>query len=310
MTSNIAEVAVLLCTFNGEQFLDEQLRSIVQQTHPRWTLYVSDDGSTDATLAILRAYQQRLGAERLVIMNGPRGGFGKNFMSLVGNKSLAADYYAFCDQDDLWFPDKLERGIRALEALPAAEPGLYCSRTRLIDEQRRHIGYSPLFNRSPSFSNALVQSIAGANTMLINDAARNLLCLVDESAPIVAHDWLTYMIVCGCGGTTIFDPTPSIDYRQHSGNLIGANSSIRQRLERLGKMLTGRFSHWSEQNIVALGNIRPFLSPASAHILQQFETARRSPLARRICLMQKAGVYRQTLQGNITLLIAATLNKI
>lgn len=303
-------MAVLLCTFNGAQFLDEQLSSILQQTHSQWTLYVSDDGSTDATLEILNAYQRRLGPTKLVILKGPQDGFGKNFMSLIGNQHIKADYYAFCDQDDLWFPDKLQRSIFALQSLPAHTPGLYCSRTRLIDEQRRHIGFSPLFNRSPSFNNALVQSIAGANTMMINDQARNLLCRVDRDAPIVAHDWLTYMIVSGCGGITVFDPTPSIDYRQHGGNLIGANSSIRQRVERLGKMFTGRFSSWSEQNLIALKNLRPFLSPSSSRILQQFEAARKSPLAQRICLMQKAGIYRQTLQGNITLLIAAAMNKI
>lgn len=304
------EVAILLCTFNGARFLEEQLLSIISQTYHHWKIYVSDDGSTDTTLSVLESYQQQLGADRLVILKGPRAGFGKNFVFLVTHPQIKAEYYSFCDQDDIWFPDKLERSIGALQGLCKSTPGLYCTRTRLIDTHRRQIGFSPLFTRAPSFSNALVQSIAGANTMMINDQARNLLCKLEPDAPVVAHDWLAYMIVTGCGGTAVYDPLPSIDYRQHDGNLIGANSSVRQRCERLGKMLTGRFSEWSEQNLVALSALKPYLSPSGQLTLERFETARKSPLGRRLSLLQQAGVYRQTLQGNISLLIAATINKI
>lgn len=233
-------VGILLCTFNGGAYLREQLESFLAQTYSDWCLFVSDDGSTDQTLAVLNDYRLRLGS-RLVLLKGPQRGFAQNFMSLIRNDNIKCDAYAFSDQDDIWLADKLQRSIAALESLPAVVPFLYCSRTRLIDTDGRVTGLTPLFKKRPSFKNALVQSLAGANTMLINEAARELLARTDVDAPIIAHDWLAYLIVSGCGGTVIYDAEPTLLYRQHDANLIGANAGLRNKLKRVRKMLGGRF---------------------------------------------------------------------
>lgn len=306
-TSN---VAILLCTYNGAEFLKEQLDSIVEQTHSDWIIYASDDGSSDDTLNILESYQSKLGEHKLKILPGPRKGFAKNFMSLVKRMDVKADYFAFSDQDDIWFKDKLARSIAMLNSVETAAPALYCSRTRLINSQKKLIGYSPRFSRPPSFRNSLVQSIAGANTMLINNAARRLLSETDEDAPIVTHDWLAYFLIAGSGGTVVYDPKPTLDYRQHSGNLIGANSSAKDRLIRLSKMFTGRFRDWSDQNLTILARLKKRLTNENQITLGLFVQARRSTFLERLILMRKAGVYRQTLKGNISLIIAAGLNKI
>jgi hypothetical protein len=156
----------------------------------------------------------------------------------------------------------------------------------------------------------MVQSIAGANTMLINPQTRALLALTPDDAAIVAHDWLTYLLVSGCGGRVIYDPTPTLDYRQHDGNLIGANFGLKDRLVRLGKMFTGRFNLWSDQNILILNSLKQKLASESKLTLDRFEQARQSHLLRRLYLMKKSGVYRQTSRGNISLVLAACLNKI
>ncbi len=303
------KVAILLCTYNGSAFLGEQLESFATQTHKNWVIYASDDGSSDETLEILTEYQKTLGQDRLVTVNGPRQGFAKNFLSLIKDRSISADYFAFSDQDDIWFKDKLERSIAALAPIQKA-PALYCSRTRLIAADRRVIGFSPLFSAPPGFRNALVQSIAGANTMLINNRARDLLTETADDATIVAHDWLTYLLVSGCGGRVIYDPMPTLDYRQHGGNLIGANSGLKERMVRLGKMCTGRFNEWSNQNLLILNSFKQKLAPESKLTLDRFEQARQSHLFRRLYLMKKSGIYRQTPQGNASLILAACLNKI
>ena len=95
-------VAILMCTLNGERFLKEQLDSFTTQTHQDWTLWVSDDGSTDQTLEILRATQAEWGADRLKIVEGPRKGFARNFLSLACRAEIEAEYFAFSDQDDVW----------------------------------------------------------------------------------------------------------------------------------------------------------------------------------------------------------------
>lgn len=302
-----AKVAILLCTFNGSRFLGEQLDSFVRQTHKNWVVYASDDGSSDETLLLLKDFQKTQGKDRMVLLNGPNQGFAKNFLSLIKNRSIIADYFAFSDQDDIWFDDKLERGLAKVGKVQNV-PALYCSRTRLISADKRLEGYSPLFTAAPAFANALVQSIAGANTMLINSEARELLAHTPDDAEIVAHDWLTYLLVTGCGGTVFYDPLPTLDYRQHSDNIIGANNRWRDRVVRLGKMCTGRFRQWSSQNLLILKGFSEKLTPQSQQTMARFEQARDSALIRRIFLMKKSGVYRQTSPGNISLFIATCLN--
>ena len=304
------KVAILLCTYNGAEFLAEQLESFTWQTHNNWVVYASDDGSSDATLGILQRFQSMHGEARLIILAGPRQGFAKNFMSLVNNPEVVADYFAFSDQDDVWHSDKLERGLLGLADTPATQPALFCSRTRLIDAAGKSIGFSPLFPKSPSFRNALVQSLAGANTMLLNAAARALLSYTPEDAQIVSHDWLAYLLVSGCGGTIVYDPTPTLDYRQHGSNLIGSNSSISDRWVRIRKMFTGTFREWNRHNLYALSNCHKQFTQANYAVLEYFTKARESSLLERLFLLKKSGVYRQCLTDNIGLVVAASIGRV
>ncbi|WP_438280377.1 glycosyltransferase family 2 protein [Pseudomonas alabamensis] len=299
-----------MCTYNGAAFLSEQLESFVSQSFGNWVLYVSDDGSTDGTRAILSNYQKRWGAERLHVFDGPRQGFAKNFISLLKRPEVEARCYAFSDQDDVWFADKLERSVARLVTLPAEKPALYCSRTQLVDDQRHVTGYSPLFLKPPSFQNALVQSLAGANTMVINQAACDVLRQLPAHANIVAHDWLAYLLVTGCGGNAFYDPQPTLEYRQHGGNVIGANNSVRDRLKRISKMLSGRFVAWNDANVDILRALSPLLTPDNRFILASFGRGRKAGLVARLLALRRAGVYRQTPAGNFTLLIAALLARI
>lgn len=304
-----ALIAILLCTYNGSKYLREQLDSFIRQSHKNWVLYASDDGSTDATLDILREYQCVLG-DRLVILEGPRKGFARNFISLIQHQAVDGDYFAFSDQDDVWLEDKLARSLAAIQQESQNIATLYCSRTQLVDETGKTLGYSPLFKKPPSFRNALVQSLAGANTMLINRRTRELLAATKPDARIVAHDWLTYLIVSSYRGVIVFDPTPTLLYRQHGGNLIGSNTGAKRRLARLIYTLRGRLSEWNEMNTCILFQHVKSMDLENQRILKQFDLARRSPLVSRLSLLTKAGVYRQTLSGNMSLLAAAILNKL
>ena len=301
------DVAILMCTYNGATFLREQLESFVSQSFKNWTLYVSDDASTDSTRRILSEYQRRWGEDRLKIFDGPRQGFGKNFISLLKRPEVQARFYAFSDQDDVWFGDKLERSVARLVTIPLSKPALYCSRTQLVDIARHATGFSPLFSRPASFRNALVQSLAGANTMMINQAARDLLMQLPDDADIIAHDWLAYILVTGCGGNVHYDARASLEYRQHGHNLIGANNSFRQRINRLRKMLSGRFVGWNDANLRVLQSMNSLLTEDSRAVLEHFEKGRHSGIKTRLCELRRSGVYRQTFVGNITLIIAALL---
>lgn len=306
-----AQVAILLCTYNGAEFLSAQLNSIERQTHTNWIIHASDDGSNDETLEILQSYRKRFGQDRLVIYAGPQQGFAKNFMSLINNSEIQADYFAFCDQDDVWFADKLARSLKNISNIPLNMPALYCSRTRLINALGQVIGSSPLFTRKPSFRNALVQSLAGANTMMLNNAARILLTQIPNDTYIVSHDWLAYLLVSGCGGAVLYDPKPTLDYRQHGANLIGSNTRLADRLVRIRKMLAGTFREWNRHNLYALSNSHQWLTSNNRTALRLFMQVRESGLLlRRIYSLKKAGLYRQTLLGNIGLVVAVSIRRI
>src|SRR5262245_39076243 len=121
-------VAILLGTWNGAPYLERQLQSFVQQTYVNWRLYVSDDGSSDETLAIIDRFKATV-QQPVEVFEGPRSGFAANYLSLARNLAIQGDYFAFSDQDDIWYADRLERAVAWMAVHPDQKPTLYFSRT-------------------------------------------------------------------------------------------------------------------------------------------------------------------------------------
>ena len=303
-------VTILLCTFNGERFLVEQLASLERQTFTNWKLIASDDGSTDRTKSILLGFQKSFAPGKVEIIDGPRRGAPANFLFQACVENLASEYYAFCDQDDVWEADKLARAIEALEQTEPGIPALYGSRTSLIDEAGKTTGFSPLFPKTPTFRSALVQSIAGGNTIVFNQKARELLVFGGADVDVPSHDWWLYQVTSACGGQVHYDAWPSVRYRQHAHNVIGSNMGWTARVRRLHMLKQGRFRHWEDLNVVALARLRPRMTAENQRIFGLFCKARHQPLLRRATIFRQAGVYRQTLLGNLGLVAAVVLNKI
>lgn len=303
------KVAILLCTYNGAKFLSKQLDSIQAQKNKNFQVYTSDDGSQDGTRLLLKQFQSRLGRDCVSLKSHPHVGVAENFLSLLCQPDIKADYYAYADQDDVWEADKLSRAIEKLEKIPSDCPALYCSRTSLIDEHDKNIGLFPLFMKPPAFSNALVQNIAGGNTMVMNRAARDLLRKAGVQ-PVVLHDWWTYLLITGAGGMIIYDTYPTVAYRQHGDNFHGANNGWWDRLTRLHLLLRGGFRDMVTKNTNALRKIRHLLTPENQKLLDEFCEAREHWLIPRILGLKKVGVYRQTILSNIALVIGIMFNKI
>lgn len=306
----LPKVAILLCTYHGQHYLSDQLESFASQTHSNWEVWASDDGSIDDTHSILDAYKSKWGGGRLSVHFGPSEGFVANFLSLTCKAAVEADYYAYSDQDDIWEADKLERAVAWLKTVPQHVPALYCSRTRLVDADNNHIGFSPLFTKPPSFANALMQNIGGGNTMVFNNAARTLLRQAGEAISVVTHDWWAYMVVSGCGGRVFYDKYPSLRYRQHDSNLLGMNSTWPARFTRLRMSWQGRFRTWNEVNIEAIRLLNDRLTPENRRILERFAKARNQKLIPRLLGLRSSGIYRQTLLGNLGLIVAAIFKKV
>ena len=205
--------------------------------------------------------------------------------------------------------EKLARAIAWLRSVPADRPALYFSRTMLISEDGRFLGFSPLFARPPEFRNALVQNIGGGNTMVLNKAAHRVLAGAADAQP-VSHDWWTYQVITGVGGLAHYDSRPSLKYRQHGQNLIGSNAGWRAGLRRLGGFLGHRFSNWNETNLTALRIVNAPLTIENRFAFETFAKARQASSLRSLYLLWRSGVYRQNLIETVALYWGALLNRI
>ena len=307
-------VAVLLAAFRDARFLPQQLASIHAQNHRNLDLWVSRDCDDREIGRILQRYAPAFPPGRFSVRPGPRKGAAANFLSMAFDPAIEADYFAWCDQDDVWEEDKLARAVAALEKSPARIPALYASRSQLIDAQGRRLGLTSLRNRRPaSFANALVESIAGGHTMVLNRSARDLLRTagIDD---IPYHDWWTYMLVTGAGGHVHYDPCPHVRYRLHDGNHTGTGTSLPGRLwRRLRHSLSGRTSSIRRANIRALREARHVLTADNARRLDMFSRVLEAAPWSQWAGLRKSGIYRQTffetIQVYCDILIVAKLSR-
>jgi glycosyltransferase involved in cell wall biosynthesis len=303
-------IAILLCTFNGARFLPAQLASYEAQDFANWRLVASDDGSSDDTVALLEDFQKRYGTDRVEIRHGPRKGFVANFLSLICDPEIKSEYYALSDQDDVWHPQKLSRARQFLGSAPADQPVVYCSRTQLIDEQGKDIGLSTFYRKRPHFRNALVQSLASGNTMVLNEKMRWLLMQVGADANAPAHDWLVYMTITAVGGKILYDGVPTVSYRMHSSNVIGSNDTAGALAVRARLLWRGRFQRWADMNVAVLERIEGLMTDENRATFELFRRSRKLSLLPRAYGLIRSGVYRQSLLGDIGLAIAALTGKI
>ncbi|WP_316354556.1 glycosyltransferase family 2 protein [Candidatus Trichorickettsia mobilis] len=311
ITSNLA---IILCTYNSAKFLTEQLMSFDAQSFRDWSLFVYDDGSTDNTESLIKEHQKADTIHHINwTVNNKNRGFVHNFLNGICSANVDKfQFYALADQDDIWCDTKLERAVACFKNVSVEMPALYCSRTQLIDKNGRTIGFSPLFTKKPSFMNALVQSIAGGNTMVFNKAARELIVSAakDMTVDVVSHDWFIYQLISGAGGQVYYDALPSVLYRQHDHNLIGSNNGFMARLARVRKLFNGSFREWNDKNVKALKQNILLFTAENRNKLNLFDEARNKGLFTRLMGLKKTGIHRQGLLDNLALFIGIIFNKI
>lgn len=227
-------IAVLMCTYNGEKYLREQIDSILSQRNVSVSLFVRDDGSLDKTLDILNEYMKK-GA--LKWYQGNHVGPAAGFMELLYRTPYEDfDYCSFSDQDDIWLEDKLKNAVEIIEKCIDDEYVLYGSNQTLYKEGRPmdNVYKTPPILNTPYLLNH--NKIAGC-TIVVN---KNLVSLVCNSSHIDTtilktrmHDLWLVMIACVCG-KIVFDMRPSMLYRNHDSNVVGkADTSLKTRIKRI-----------------------------------------------------------------------------
>lgn len=269
------KVLVLMSTYNGTTYLAEQVDSILQQTDVQVELLVRDDGSTDGTQDFLQQQQE---CGRLNWYQGENVGPAQSFLSLLRD-APQADYYALADQDDVWLPQKLSTAIQHLANAPQATPALYFGQTLPVDSHLQPLPYVPL-TPCRTLGEALIHYFVGGNTMVLNHDLRQW---VNRHTPqhIEMHDVYLYALALALGSQVVFDPTPHILYRQHSGNVVGSPKSQfwgdwKKRLHRILHQQELR----SHMAIEIWKGYAPHLKDETRNLLHDFVEAKRSFKAR------------------------------
>ena len=305
--SSPGKVTVLLSTYNGSKYLQQQLDSLYGQTYPDIRILVRDDGSSDTTGAILESERAK---GRIELLEG-HGNLGPalSFLELLkAAASTETEYVAFCDQDDVWLPGKIALAVAKLTGAADDRPAMYCSRVELVDENLQHIGYTALPGKI-GFGNALVDSIATGCTMVLN---REALHLIGRNLPgkVVIHDWWCYLVV-SCFGEVVFDETATLKYRQHGSNTIGVAANGFTRLARkYRRFFGGGEGHlWMSAQASSLLEIFKDRIPlARRQVLNDFIAAKTS-LYRRLQLVLSRDVWRQKWLDDLMLRLLILMNR-
>ena len=226
------KVLVLMSTYNGEQYLKEQLDSILRQKNVDVSILIRDDGSVDNTIEIIKAYQSKY--SKIELYCEKNVGYAKSFWNLVQKAKLDFDFYAFCDQDDIWLEDKMFAATKMIdENKKNNEAVLYTSRVIAINNGKEIINENTFnTNRVMNIYESLQRSFIPGCVFVFNKEAIKLLKKYDGF--MESHDWAAYCII-NILGKVVYDDNSYIHYRIHGNNAIGIESKwsvLKKRIKR------------------------------------------------------------------------------
>ncbi len=302
-----AAVQILLSTYNGEAYLGALLESLAAQEHRALEILARDDGSSDGTLALLRTFQAI--DPRLACQAGEHVGPARSFLEALRSASPNAEYFAFCDQDDVWLTGKVSQAVERLQPLGDELPVLYCSRVTITDEALRPIRLSDIPRRGLSFRNALVECPVWGCTVVINRPARNLL-LRAFPAQACMHDAWMYLVVSAFG-RVVYDERSTLLHRRHTRNVSDIPLTGRDRWKVQVRRMV---ACWGKQPVIQQAEelrriFGAMLPEEHAKVLERFLESRRK-LTTRLCYAMHGEVYHQSRLGNLMLRVLLALDRL
>jgi glycosyltransferase involved in cell wall biosynthesis len=233
-------VSVLLSVYNGSKYIKELVDSVLKQADVDVRLQVRDDGSTDNTLQILESYHD----SRILIRIGDNLKPAMSFLTLL-RECDDSDYYAYCDQDDVWYPNKLITAINELKNIE--EPALFISTYDVVDANlNKMITYDMKFEEPLRLQDTIIYRAPSACNMVFNHALRKV---INKSNPksVRMHDFWTLLIAESLKFRIVTKNIPLIKYRQHANNSVSITPSAMTRIKRLVKSLNkGNNERWRQ----------------------------------------------------------------
>lgn len=219
-------IDILLATYNGEEYISEQIEFILNQTYKEFRILIRDDGSRDNTVAIIKEYEKKYPNKvSLVVDDVHCGSSASNFMQLT--KYATAEYVMYCDQDDYWLENKLKvtlEKMREIEGRSNVErPVLIFSTYKLADSKLKDIDADENKNQIATYklelNRLLVQNYVTGCLMMVNKALYSI--AGEYSEEILMHDWW-FALIASAMGEIHHIPDVTMIYRQHGGNVVGA----------------------------------------------------------------------------------------
>ncbi|HFU4174142.1 TPA: glycosyltransferase family 2 protein [Streptococcus suis] len=287
------KVNILMSTYNGQQFLAEQIRSIQDQSYTDWTLFIRDDGSSDNTKEILKDFERQ--DSRIHLIDNDKSdnlGVIKSFHKLVNHDR--ADYYFFSDQDDVWLPNKLELSLKETKNYLADLPLMVYMDLKVVNQDLEIMTESMVKSQSHHANTELVQELT-ENTVtggvaMINHALAEMW---QETDDILMHDWYLALLASAFGNLVFID-RPGELYRQHSDNVLGART------------LSKRFKKWIRPHILfavywdliknsqkqARHLLQMPLSQSNRELIEAFVTIMDKPMLERFRILRKYGLRK------------------
>lgn len=256
---------VLMSTYNGESFVGEQLKSILSQLPLDGCVLVRDDGSNDATVSIIQSFNDA----RVSVSVGRNVGFSRSFFELLKHAPRNCDMYMLSDQDDVWLPGKVQRAWDHVSTA-GVQPFLYCTDTQLVDDKLRPLGVGRKFISDGNLLEALTDNQVTGCTVAMNSSLLN--CAVPDDCAIADvhfHDWWLYVVATSLG-RVYCDGQPTILYRQHAGNHIGAGVGVFKYIKMLAYLYRRNWLASMEAQVRALRYCHGSkLSPAQRKMLDR-----------------------------------------
>jgi len=302
------KLIVLLSTFNGESFLLDQIDSIAKQSFHDWKILLRDDGSSDLTKQILKKTSNEYPA-KIEISEDSLGNIGplSSFSTLAKNSDT--DYLLFCDQDDVWFPDKIEKTLETMRAAEcrfgADTPLLVHSDLSVVDSSLQPL--SPSFWKyqhinpelGMSLNRVMPQNVVTGCTVMINRALAKFAMPIPEEA--IMHDWWL-ALVAALFGHIIYLDEPTVLYRQHGGNSLGAKRwGVRRIFKQAQSPQEVRASmlRTMRQAQALLSRYRDRMSPGQLAMVEAYATLPAKTKAARIKAMLKYRFFKHGIIRNI-----------
>ena len=283
-----------MSTYNGEVYLEEQVRSIMNQTNEVNNLLIRDDGSTDSTLKILHDLKKEFGC--ISIIEGENVGWRKSFFELL-QCSGEFDYYAFADQDDVWYENKVESAVAELDMLNHNEPNLFQCVSTWVDSNLNRLMEQPIVNKPQTYYDAILNSWGQGAQLIFNRKLRDMAC-VREPIPPCAHDVWVYDIAY-LFGTVLISQEALMMYRRHEESVTTVrNNSLCERIRAYRKI--GRFGNYARELVFAFKNE---MQSKDERMLQQLELLAdyKGSIGKKMKLLVNPNIKKKTFLGTVNL---------